>query len=268
MSARTATRPAAVQAYREWLTGQGFSATTVHWRSYFAQARLDEWGTWDRSPAQVAAWLAQYEQWTRATYHNHLGSLYKWMVEVGLLEVSPVARIRRPPSPSPRPKPLSEVQLHLVLSTASGRLLTWLLLASKAGLRLHEVAKVRGEDFDEFGLTVHGKGGKAVRLPLHPTLREEAKGYPSRGYWFPSPHAGREHLSSSLVQFRVREHLRAQGIEDGGLHRLRHTYGTQLVRAGTPINVVQSLMRHSSLATTQMYLGVDEDERFAAIGRI
>jgi integrase/recombinase XerD len=257
-----------VEAYRDWLIGRGYSATTVHWRTYFAHARLTEWGTWERTPVEVAEWLAKYESWTRGTYHNHLVSLYKYLTEIGLLEVDPMARIRRPPSPKPRPKPLSDEQLVRVLATPTGSLRAWLLLASKAGLRLHEVAKVRGEDVDDFGLTVCGKGGKTERLPMHPLLRELAGQYPTRGHWFPSPWGGRDHISSSTVYLRVTQHFRACEITEGGIHRLRHTYGTQLVRAGTPINVVQSLMRHSNLNTTQLYLGVDEDERAAAIGRI
>lgn len=54
------------------------------------------------------------------------------------------------------------------------------------------------------------------------------------------------------------------GIE-GATHRTRHSYGTALLRGGANIRVVQELMRHSSLATTAAYLGVDEDERRRAI---
>jgi len=59
----------------------------------------------------------------------------------------------------------------------------------------------------------------------------------------------------------------ANGIE-GSIHRCRHTYATALLRSGVNIRVVQELMRHSSLASTQRYTAVDEDERRDAINRL
>lgn len=253
-----------VEEYREWLIGQGFSPNTVKSRVILAARVLAEWGTWDQPPTVVASWLALYDQWTRRTYQNHLTSLYAFLVDVEVLRASPVARIRSTPMPDPRPKPLSDVELAAVLGSADGDLRAWLLLASKAGLRAHEVAKLRGEDVDAFGLTVRGKGGKVARLPVHPLLRELAEEYPTAGYWFP---ANGGHVTAQLVTRRVGKHFRAHGVE-GGIHRCRHTYGTHLVRAGTPLHVVRDLMRHSSLATTQSYLGVNEEERLAAIASI
>ena len=54
----------------------------------------------------------------------------------------------------------------------------------------------------------------------------------------------------------------------GSIHRFRATYGTNLLRNGENLRVVQELMRHASLATTQHYLGVSEDEKRDAIGRL
>ena len=52
---------------------------------------------------------------------------------------------------------------------------------------------------------------------------------------------------------------------EGSIHRCRHYFGTELLRAGVSVRVIQTLMRHESLATTANYLGVDEDERVAAV---
>ena len=57
------------------------------------------------------------------------------------------------------------------------------------------------------------------------------------------------------------------GIE-GSLHRCRHTYATELLRAGANIRVVQTLMRHASLSSTQIYTAVDENERREGIRRL
>jgi integrase/recombinase XerD len=57
------------------------------------------------------------------------------------------------------------------------------------------------------------------------------------------------------------------GVE-GSTHRARHAFGTNLLRKGANIRVVQELMRHESLATTAGYLRVEESERVEAIGAL
>ncbi|MCX6399437.1 MAG: tyrosine-type recombinase/integrase [Propionibacteriales bacterium] len=267
MSAAVALERGPVEEFREWLVSQGLSTNTIVQRTGFAAARLAEWGTWDVPPTQVASWLTSYDGWSRRTYTAHLRSLYSFLVEQGALAVDPTARIRSVPSPRPRPRPLSSDELARVLGAADGDLLTWLLLGSKGGLRLHEIAKVRGEDVDGRWITIAGKGGVTDRVPLHQALRERVDLYPASGWWFPSTYSGyggdHGHISAKWVGRCITDHFRAHGLT-GGTHRLRHTYGTMLAK-GTPLHVVQKLMRHSSLATTELYLGVDHGDRMDAI---
>ena len=63
-----------------------------------------------------------------------------------------------------------------------------------------------------------------------------------------------------------RRHGRA-GV-DGTAHQLRHWYGTSLVRSGTDIRVAQTLMRHASLATTALYVAIDDGQQRDAIARL
>jgi integrase/recombinase XerD len=62
----------------------------------------------------------------------------------------------------------------------------------------------------------------------------------------------------------VSRHFHRLGI-DGSSHRNRHLYGTELLRNGVNIRVVQELMRHADMATTVRYLGVDEEDKYKAI---
>lgn len=139
------------------------------------------------------------------------------------------------------------------------------MLGYLAGLRAHEIAKVHGRDIDEQRLRVLGKGGFDATIPTHPVLWELVQHYPRDEYWFPSPYG--PHIVASTVTTAVRTLFRALGIA-GASHRARHTYGTTLLRGGANLRVVQELMRHQSLATTALYLGVDEDERQHAIRSI
>lgn len=74
-------------------------------------------------------------------------------------------------------------------------------------------------------------------------------------------------MTPLCVSTRTTRLFAANGIE-GSIHRCRHTYATRLLRAGVNIRVVQELMRHKSLASTQIYTAVDEVERRDGIDRL
>jgi integrase len=139
------------------------------------------------------------------------------------------------------------------------------MLGHLAGLRAFEIAKFHGGHITPAGIYVLGKGHRAETLPTHPLLWDLALEHPRAGYWFPSQRGG--HLGSQSVTNDVTALFRSLGIA-GSCHRARHTYGTRLLRGGANLRVVQELMRHSSLATTARYLGVDDDEKVAAIASL
>lgn len=251
--------------YEEWMRGHGLCARTIDQRVQFAHVRYAEWGTWVLPPHVLSAWLAGYSGWTKLTYFNHLSSIYKWLNVTDRLADNPMETLRRPHPPKPHPNPLTPSEVTTVFDGVTGHLRAWMLLAFYAGLRVHEVAKLRGEDIDQASIYVIGKGGQAATIPTHPELWELALTYPRVGPWFPSPKRGSVHVSADHISSMVADRFRSVGITSGSIHRLRATYGTTLRRAGVDIRLIQTLMRHSSLATTEHYLGVSEDERANAI---
>lgn len=267
-SATDTASPATLEHYEQWLLGGGVSSNTIRQRLEFARRRLAEWRTFDQPPHVIGAWLRQYAGWTYNTYLGHLRSIYGWMIESGHLQHDPTARIKRAPRPSVRPNPIPAQQLEAALRTADAvdpRLRAWIALGALAGMRCHEIAQMRGDDIDENHIRIAGKWGVVAFVPTHPDLWEIARDYPTSGWWFLSPQRGRDHIGSSLVGQAIRKHFRTVGIYEGSVHRLRHTYCTNLSRAGVRPRVVQELMRHTSLETTMRYDAVDEDERSAAI---
>lgn len=250
--------------YVTWMRIGGAREQTVGQRDRFRESRLRDWGTLDVPIEQIRAWLGQFDGWTKCTYYGHLLSLYEWAVHVGTVPTNPIREIPRPRSPKPKPRPLTRDEIDRALAGASGDLRAHLLLGLLAGLRAHEIAKFRGEDVTEHGIYVIGKGGQGAMVPTHPTLWELAQEYPRRGWWFPSERTDTGHVCRETVTRRVTAHFRRLGIE-GSSHRNRHGYGTLLLRNGVNLRVVQELMRHASLQTTALYLGVDEDEKIAAI---
>lgn len=141
------------------------------------------------------------------------------------------------------------------------------VLAAFAGLRVHEIAKIRGEHFDLVSrqVTIVGKGGHTDTLPLSHFIIEQAYRMPREGWWFPgvdSGHQRRESISDAIKQVMVRA-----GVV-GSAHWLRHWFGTALLERGVDVRVVQELMRHASLTSTQIYTEVKDYRRIEGIERL
>lgn len=140
-----------------------------------------------------------------------------------------------------------------------------ILLGAFQGLRVHEIAKVRVEDVDtdDKVLRVNGKGGVDAVLPLHPLVEALVPGMPRRGWWFPSYEDTRRCVRAASVSLTIGKAMTREGVH-GSAHSLRHWYATWLLRSGADAVTVQQLLRHASLATTQIYTKVDFDQMRAA----
>lgn len=249
--------------FESFLRSWDASPQTIRARMVVVTARFNAWGLEGFTAEAIRQWFAdaELERWSRTTYYSHLNSFCEFLLTAGYAETNPMDDVRKPKAPRSLPRPLSEAEVARVLATADPRMRDWLLLALLQGLRVHEIAKIRGQDIQAEGLYVKGKGGVETTLPVHADIWAMAQRYPRQGYWFPSRES---HLNASTITRLVTELFRSQGIT-GSIHRCRHVYGTRLLRAGVNIRQVQTLMRHGSLQTTALYTAVDEDELRAAI---
>lgn len=255
--------------YTAWLRSWSASPRTVTQRVKAVRRMAQMWPDPSTvTPEDIAAWLASddYSKWTRCTYYSDARSVFGWLASAGHISTDPTSRVRRPATPHQRPRPLSAREQGMVLAESRGRLHVWLLLGLYAGLRVHEIAKIRGEDVTADVIYVRGKGGRDEMIPTHPSIWEAAVSLPRAGYWFPQAD-GERPIVPDTVTSGVTKLFRRLGIE-GSAHRCRHSYGTNLLRAGVNLRVVQELMRHRSLATTAGYLGVGSDETAEAIRRL
>lgn len=208
---------------------------------------------------------------TRATYHTYLLSWFGFLIAEGVRRDNPLASMKRPRVPRRHARPITDAHLRVLLdSRMHKRTRVMVMLAAYAGLRIHEVAKIRGEDVDLIGMeiTVVGKGGVRDVVPLHPRLVPVAESMPEAGWWFPTYTGNRQGRGPILARSAstiVATAMRRAGIVDGGAHRLRHWFGTHLVEHGADLKTVQELLRHASLATTQVYVRVGDRQRRDAI---
>lgn len=150
-----------------------------------------------------------------------------------------------------------------------------LLLLPATGLRISEACNLRRCDVNKkggvLGLDVLGKGSKVRRVPLN-AFEEEAKNVlaeydaavvkgkdASVTPLFPSPRDPERCISVAAVEGYLQRLRESCWSEDEGqlatveCHTLRHTCATRLLRAEVPLHIVQKLLGHSSIVTTQRY---------------
>lgn len=137
-----------------------------------------------------------------------------------------------------------------------------LALAYGAGLRVSEVVSVRVEDLDfESGvLWVRAGKGSKDRQTLLPEklirdLHERAKGKGLKSFIFESERGGK--LTSRTVQKVFTLALERAAIQkSASFHSLRHSFATHLLERGVDLRIIQELLGHSSIKTTQRYTQV------------
>lgn len=257
--------------WETWQYARSLSDRTVTDRSATVVRISREVGTnaLDLNSQQIAKWLARpgWSASTRATYHAHLKSWFVWLMLMEYRESNPMTKVGAPRRPRGEPKPVANEHMPVLVQTRMHRKTRVMVhLAALAGLRVHEIARVRGEDVDIIAktITVVGKGEVTAVLPLHPDLVELAKTMPRRGWWFPSrggrlPHMAPKSVTNTLCGLMIRAEIPGSG------HRLRHWFATMLVRAGVDLRTVQELMRHASLQTTQIYTLVADLQKVTAV---
>lgn len=275
----------ALDDWRVWQTAQGLSARTIDARCWRI-TELAQYLTADpvgASSSDLARFMAQLAERkglggrplsrsSLATYHSHLKAWFAWLVRTGLREDDPCLRVPAPRVPKRYPRPVTDRELEAIFATpVYRRTRMMMLLAAFQGLRVHEIAKIRGEDVNllDGQLRVIGKGGVEAVLPLHELVAVEAETYPRRGWWFPSYTGNSANPSGGPVLGRSVSSLVSDVFEragvDGGAHRLRHWYATTLLNDGANIRIVQSLLRHASLQTTELYTAINTAQQRDAI---
>lgn len=203
---------------------------------------------------------------TAVTYFTHLMCWFAWLQIMGYRPDNPMKRLHRPRAPRRYARPLSNEQMQHLFDTGRfyRRTRTMILLAAYQGLRAHEIAAVRGEDFSSHDFKIEGKGGVIAYLPIHPLIQAEREKYPPSGWWFPRHDAASDHVEAKSVSTTVSNALRRADI-DATCHQLRHYYATEVHKATGDLRVTQELMRHASPATTALYTRVDADRVRAAL---
>ncbi|NOQ42250.1 MAG: tyrosine recombinase XerC [Desulfuromusa sp.] len=196
---------------------------------------------------------------------------FRFLVREGVLEDSPVDALSTPRREQYLPKVLSAEQVGNLLdrSPPGQRLLVLRDLALfeltySCGLRVGELTSldVGAVDLENHQVRVLGKGGKERILPIGRQARSalqnylDERGQPDQGdALFLNQRGGR--LTARSVQRNLKRRLLQFGLPtDVTPHALRHSFATHLLDAGADLRVIQELLGHASLSTTQKYTKV------------
>ena len=225
-------------------------------------------------PLDIVRWYASHPEWTKSThytYHSYLVTWFKWLQLQDIRSDDPMIKVGKIKQPKRQPRPVADEHLIALLRTnMHHRTRVMILLATLAGLRCIEIAAFRGENVDlpRGRMLILGKGGGEKWVPIHPVLAATAETMPARGWWFPSNRTRPgQHITRKSVSQSVGDAFRRAEIP-GSAHPLRHWYGTTLLEDGADVRVVQELMRHGSITTTQGYTGVTDLRMRTAIEKL
>ncbi|NDL56600.1 site-specific tyrosine recombinase XerD [Phytoactinopolyspora mesophila] len=199
--------------------------------------------------------------------------LHRFLCREGITDVDPAGAVRPPTPPRRLPKaiPLAQVeQLLAAASTGEGpRVLrdrALLELLYGCGARISEAVGLDRDDVDlESGtVTLRGKGGKTRIVPIGSYAQEAVEAYTVRGRpallasgrgtpaLFLNARGGRLSRQSAWTVLRTAAE-RADLGETVSPHTLRHSFATHLLDGGADVRVVQELLGHASVTTTQVY---------------
>jgi integrase/recombinase XerD len=204
--------------------------------------------------------------------------LHRFLHEEGLVAVDVAASVRPPKLPSRLPKAVSVAQVEALLAATDGdeparvrdKALLELLYAT--GARVSEAVGLNVDDVIDGGDVVRlfGKGGKQRIVPVGSFARRAldawlVRGRPefsARGDATPALFLGARgaRLSRQSAWLVIQAAAERAGLDvDVSPHTLRHSFATHLLEGGADVRVVQELLGHSSVATTQIYTLVTAD---------
>lgn len=218
---------------------------------------------------------------SRRTLHlrvSALRSFFRWLMREGVLERNPFSGVKLPTLRKPLPKFFTEPQMRKFLAAPEeqfreGKLDEFTFMRDSlifelfygAGLRISEVVGMQWLHYDESSrsLRITGKGGKVRICPVGRKAAQLLSDFKTGQAVVTdrdSPvvhHISGQRLTSFWVQKRMKTYLRHAGLpEDLTPHKIRHSFATHLLNAGADLRVVQELLGHASLSTTQIYTHV------------
>lgn len=230
----------------------------------------------DADDVDLTRFVAEVSATRRATsqarYLSTLRRFYRWLLLRGRLVVDPTLKLVMPAKPSRLPKVLTEAQVEALLAAPDvgkplglrDRAMIETLYAT--GLRVSELVNLKGNElsFDMGVLRVMGKGAKERLVPLGEVAVEWLQRYLADArlellhgrqsrFLFITARATpmtRQAFWQLIKRYALKAHIAPERLSP---HVLRHAFATHLLNHGADLRVVQLLLGHADITTTQIY---------------
>ncbi|MEM9310356.1 MAG: tyrosine recombinase [Pseudomonadota bacterium] len=231
--------------------------------------------------AKLAAKWADLAPSTVARKASALRQYFGFAVDEGWRDDDPSGALPNPRTRRPLPKVLSHDAIDALFARAeleaasdrpaAVRLLALLELLYGSGLRASELVALPMVALprDAPLMTIKGKGGVSRMVPISDRARDALSRWlevrpaePASSFLFPSrpkKPGGSQHLTRVRLFQALKELTVRAGLDPSGMspHVLRHAFATHLLEGGADLRMLQTLLGHADIATTQIYTHVD-----------
>ena len=256
-------------------TLRGYATDLAEFRAFLSREGLGDLA--DADARAIRAWLAWLHErkLAKSSIARKLAtvrSCFKYLARLGLVDFNPGRQIRSPRLPKRLPSFLPKDESKELLDARTDR--SEALLRDRALLELLyatglRVAECCGLDLDDVdrrrgAVRVMGKGGKERVAPVGDAALEALDAWLSvrgegAGPLFTNLRGGR--LGTRSVHRIVKRRVRDAGIDRRVTpHTLRHTFATHMLGEGADLRLIQELLGHSRLTTTQRYTHVSPEQ--------
>ncbi|MBV9084919.1 MAG: tyrosine recombinase [Acidobacteriaceae bacterium] len=287
-----------VAKYLSELGRRGASHHTV--RNY--RCDLDQFATYFEPPGETAPLIEELElallrEWLASLYDQRLDpvtvrrkvaavrGLFKFLLEERIVKSNPASRLRTPKTKQRLPDVMSAEKTNNLLDAveegtivempSKERDIALLELLYGSGIRVSELVGINLDDIDlgEGWLRVRGKGNKERQVPLTDRAIAAIERYLTTRSAHPSQRAlfiaaRSRRLGDREVRRLVKTYaLLVTGDSTVHPHSFRHAYATHLLSDGADLRVIQELLGHARLSTTQKYTQVSLQDLQAVYDR-
>jgi integrase/recombinase XerD len=207
-------------------------------------------------------WLLKVKKQSETKVHTTINAL-KFYFEKVLHRDKMFFEIPRPKKPLQLPTVHGVKRVKSIIEeTTNIKHRCMLMLAYGAGMRVSEIVTLQLTDIVSDRMIIHikrakGKKDRIVALSekLLYELREYYKAYKPKKYLFEGI-GGEQYSIRSVQKVFEQAKLKAGVMQKGGIHSMRHSYATHLLEQGTDIRIIQELLGHNNLKTTERYTHV------------
>lgn len=255
-----------LERFADWCAGHGYTPDIVD------EPLLASYHRWLRSECGLAASSCRVAM-------VHLRQFFRFLAREKELPTNPAALLECGKAGNRLPETLRADEVNTLLQSidpadlpygARDRAILEMIYGS--GLRVSELVNLRADqvDWEENFLRITGKGNKTRYVPLGGVAAKALRSYLEHGrpkLLRNGRRAGNtlflsnrgEKLTRDRIRQIIKERARAAGLPENVYpHILRHSFATHLLENGADLRVIQDMLGHASLSTTQVYTHVDQ----------